>query len=146
MTNVPIVTLGVVLLIGGVSWPKYMVAELGVLFLMIQALSRYRLIRRIRKLREKDGQLEALVAEPNKWVSVDGLKRVVATNFPYADPWRPISLGYPGLKLYIDGVEEKVEVLFAYGMESARDEAVEELAERYPDAILENEELANSDD
>lgn len=139
MSSVILVALAILLIIIGAILSNYYVAGFGVFILALQIKSRYRFVRDIRKLREVDGRLEALVSESRGWVSVDGLKRIAITNFPYADPWRPITLGYPGLILKIDGVDEDVEVLFAYGLDLARDDVAEMLVKRYPAAVMEKE-------
>lgn len=99
---------------------------LAVWILVDQFCSRFSHVRAIRALRIKRGRLEVRVAE-NDWRADVVILDVAAEDFPYADPWRPFTLGYPGIRLRVrsSGREFLVEDIFAYGMAPARDDVVQ---------------------
>jgi hypothetical protein len=95
---------------------------LAAIILTVQVASRLRHIRQLRTVREQNGRLQVYVRSSGRWVTVDTLTEVRKKQFPYADPWRPITVGYPGIELRIPSLDDPAEVLFPYGLEHLRDE------------------------
>jgi hypothetical protein len=106
--------------------------SLAGLILCSQIISRLRHMRELDCLRNRRGKVEFWDDGVKRWVSEDRIERIVRKNFSYSDPWRPVTLGYPGIEVFLSGVPEPVEVLYPAGLEELRDSVFEYLSGRHP--------------
>lgn len=96
-----------------------------------QFVSRFRHIRRISRLRERGGCLEVFDQDTQRWLPQTMIQGVARKDFPYPDPWRPITIGYPGLHIELRGKRRAVEHLFPPGLEEHRDAVFRLLVKRF---------------
>jgi hypothetical protein len=99
-----------------------LLAFFGAGLFLIQFISRIRHILAISCLRVRNGQLQVFDPAIKRWLPSTAITEISKKDYPYPDPWRPITIGYPGLELHLRDKTEAVEHLFAPGMEVLRDE------------------------
>ena len=129
------VLLAVVFIVGGLLASRSLLTSValvavGGIILLTQIWSRLRHIRGLRRLRDRNGRLEVYERTSGQWISAEAITNVRRKEFPYSDPWRPITVGYPGLAIQLASLDEPIEVLYAYGLEDLRDEVYDYLVER----------------
>lgn len=100
-----------------------------------QVYSRIVHVRFIRQIRQRSGILEIFDRESGRWVPATGITGMRKEFFLYADPWRPITLGYPGIELSLEGASSKAEILYPYGLDYERDRLFAYLARLYQDKV-----------
>jgi len=117
------------------------VALLGfaALLLLVQLVSRVRHLRSLDRIRYVRGTVQFRSDEAGAWVSEDRVERIASKRFLYADAWRPITLGYPGIEVKLSGIREPVELLYPPGFEELRDRMFAYLSRRHPNDIVESE-------
>lgn len=122
-------------------WYKFWVGAVMLAIALVlvagQVLTRLKHIREIRALRMSHHELEAKHPVSNNWLPATAIESFRKEYFPFPDPWRPITVGYPGIEIRLKGVSQPIEDLFAYGMDELRDRVFECLKERYPDKAIE---------
>jgi hypothetical protein len=116
------ITSSVVVLVFDKTMIAALLAFLGTGILLIQFLSRIRHILDISYLRVRNGQLQVFDPATKRWLPSTAITEISKKDYPYPDPWRPITIGYPGLELHLRDRTEAIEHLFAPGMEVHRDE------------------------
>lgn len=109
------------------------------LLLLVQLISRVRHLRSLNRIRFARGALELWSDEADAWISEDDVERITSKRFPYADAWRPITLGYPGIEVKLSGISEPVEQLYPPGFEEMRDRMFAYLSHRHPDKVVASE-------
>jgi len=85
--------------------------------MITQILSRLKHIKEIRALRFQGDRLEVRHPESQNWLPAENIVSFQKQNFIYADPWRPFTVGYPGIEIRLKDVSSSADDLFAYGME-----------------------------
>ena len=95
--------------------------SLAVLILLIQIISRMRHMLKIRTVRPSRNSFYVFDIKTGKKFLPEDIRRVRKKSFEYADPWRPITLGYPGLEIELANVDYTIEDLYPWGLESLRD-------------------------
>ena len=129
---------GILWAFGQTVWSLVFVG-IAVLGLTQQVISRVVHVRAIRCLRIKNGQYQVQNPHSGKWVDFDDVVSFEKTDFLYADPWRPFTLGYPGIRFALKrdagstgGPLILAEDMFGYGMDPVRDRVFEKLRQKYP--------------
>ena len=112
---------------------------LAALLLLVQLVSRVRHVRSLDRIRCVRGTVELWSDEASAWVSDHRVERIASKRFLYADAWRPITLGYPGIEVKLSGIREPVELLYPPGFEELRDRMFAYLSRRHPANIVESE-------
>ncbi len=112
---------------------------LAALLLLVQLVSRVRHVRSLDRIRCVRGTVELWSDEAGAWVSEDRVERIASKRFLYADAWRPITLGYPGIEVELSGISEPVELLYPPGFEELRDRMFAYLSRRHPKNIVASE-------
>ena len=130
-----LMVLAVCLILLGVRFLGFALVAAAIGIVMVQLATRIRHIRAISHLRVRRGALEVLDNKTGAWLPVNAIERIRREDFPYADPWRPITLGYPGLSIALRGGSKPVEHLYPPGLEEQRDEAFRCLMRHYPELI-----------
>jgi len=95
---------------------------LSLILIIVQIVSRIRFIRTLRTIRHVQGEIEFFDRPSNKWLPGSRIKRIVKREFSHSDPWRPLTVGFPGIEVQLEGVIKPVELLYPYGLEVERDE------------------------
>lgn len=129
---------GILWAAGQIAWSLVFVV-VAVLGLTQQVVSRVVHIHKIRCLRIKNGTYQVKNPHSGKWVGFDQVVSFEKAEFRYADPWRPFTLGYPGIRFALKPDEGPTggplilaEDMFGYGMEPMRDRVFETLHKKYP--------------
>ncbi len=128
MTHVGAAFLALVFLILGFSLLAWfpIVAKvflvLSLILITVQIVSRIRFIRTLRIVRHVQGAIEIFDRPSNKWLPENRIKRIAKREFLHPDPWRPLTVGFPGIEVQFEGVIKPVELLYPYGLEDERDE------------------------
>jgi uncharacterized membrane protein len=94
---------------------------LSLILITVQIVSRIRFIRTLRIIRHVQGQIEIFDRPSNKWLPGSRIKRIAKREFSHADPWRPLTVGFPGIEIQFEGVIKPVALLYPYGLEDERD-------------------------
>ncbi len=94
---------------------------LSLILITVQIVSRIRFIRTLRIVRHVHGEIEFFDRPSNKWLPGSRIKRIAKKEFSHADPWRPLTVGFPGIEVQLEGVTKPVELLYPYGFEDERD-------------------------
>ncbi len=115
------------LLVGRYPFVAGSLLVLGAILLLIQLVSRLRHIRDLRTLRERAGSLEVRVPSSSQWVPVVRITSAHKGDFPRPDPWRPITLGYPGIEIKVSSISEPIKQLYPCGLEDLRDQVYDYL-------------------
>ncbi len=105
-------------------WLGSLIVFLSRQVLKSQLTSRISHVRKLAAFRIERGELCVY----DKHGSRDGwsqIARIRREDFLHCDPWRPITIGYPGIEIILEGHGEPIEHLCAYGMEEDRDEIFE---------------------
>ncbi len=86
-----------------------------------QFTSRIMHVRKLAAFKFEDGELYVYDKHGlrHSWRRITRIRR---DSFLHCDPWRPITIGYPGIEIILAGQGEPIEHLCAYGMEEDRDE------------------------
>jgi hypothetical protein len=92
------------------------------MFLIVQIISRMRHMSAIMAVRPQGSSFYVLDHKTGRRYLPNDVRGVSKKEFEYSDPWRPITVGYPGLKIELANVKEPVEHLYPWGLESLRDE------------------------
>ncbi len=127
MAHVGAVLLALVFLILGLSLLAWFstVAKvflgLSLILITVQIVSRFRFIRTLRIIRHVQGQIEIFDRPSNKWLPGSRIKRITQREFTHADPWRPLTVGFPGIEVQLEGVIKPVALRYPYGLEDERD-------------------------
>jgi hypothetical protein len=110
-------------------WIGGLIAVLGRRVLKSQLVSRIKHVRKLSALKFEQGELTVYDKDGlhHSWRLIAKIRK---KEYLYCDPWRPITVGYPGIEISLDGQNEPVEHLCAYGMEEDRDELYE-LLQKY---------------
>ena len=95
---------------------------LTLILITVQIVSRIRFIRTLRIVRHVQGEIEFFDRPSNKWLRGRRIKRIAKKEFSRADPWRPLTFGFPGIEVQLEGVTKPIELLYPYGLEVDRDE------------------------
>lgn len=138
MVHLPGFVMGVLLLVLGLAtfskfpWVSKVMLPLSAWILLVQVISRVRFIRSLDAIRPFEGNVEIYHAENRRWYPGDSITSVAKKDFAYADPWRPITVGFPGIEIVLKGVSTPAEVLFPYGLDEHRDKVFDHLAELFP--------------
>ncbi len=106
-----------------------LLAGLSAILFANQLVSRWHYISGLSSLRLGRRGLEVKDREGDQWVGSERVEGVEKTFFPYSDPWRPITVGFPGIRIELSGRDRPVEHLLPYGMEAQRDRAFDRLTE-----------------
>lgn len=128
MTHVGAAFLALVFLILGLSLLAWFstVAKvflvLSLILITVQIVSRIRFIRTLRNVRHVQGEILIFDRPSNTWFPGSRIKRLAKREFSRPDPWRPLTVGFPGIEVQIEGVIKPVELLYPYGLEEERDE------------------------
>ena len=128
MAHVGAVLLALVFLILGLSLLAWFSTVAKVFFVLslivitVQIASRIRFIRKIRIVRHVEGEIEFFDRPSNKWLPGKRIIRIATKEFSHSDPWRPLTVGFPGIEIQLEGVTKPVELLYPYGLEVDRDE------------------------
>ena len=109
----------------------------AVVILIGQVKSRIKHAGKIRALRMRGGRLVVRHPKSDGWLPAEKIASFRKTFYAYADPWRPFTIGYPGIEIRLRGISSPAEDLFAYGMTEQRDRVFEYLKNLYPDKALE---------
>jgi hypothetical protein len=127
MCHLPALAIAVVFLVTGLvtigrfPWTSGVLLALSAWILGVQVVSRVRFIRGLSAIRPFEGGVEIFYAENRRWYPGSSLTSLAKKDFAYADPWRPITVGFPGIEIGLKGVSTPAEVLFPYGLEEHRD-------------------------
>ena len=114
-------------------WVGIILLGIALVLAASQVASRLKHIRKIRALRMSNNNLEVRHPVSNAWLPAASIESFRKEDFSFVDPWRPITVGYPGIEIRLKGVSQPAEDLFAYV--PIRDEAsVEEST--IPEVIL----------
>ncbi len=95
---------------------------LSLILITVQIVSRIRFIRTLRIIRYVQGEIEIFDRASNQWLPGRRIKRITKREFSHADPWRPLTVGFPGIEVQLEGVIKPVALLYPYGLEDERDE------------------------
>ncbi len=95
---------------------------LSLILITVQIVSRIRFIRTLRTIRHVQGEIEIFDRASNQWLPGRRIKRIAKREFSHADPWRPLTVGFPGIEVRLEGVIKPVALLYPYGLEHERDE------------------------
>ena len=95
---------------------------LSLILITVQIVSRVRFIRTLRIIRHVQGEIEIFDRASNKWLPGSRVKRITKTEFSHSDPWRALTVGFPGIEVQLEGVIEPVALLYPYGLEDERDQ------------------------
>lgn len=134
----------VCLLIGARLWQSSpgkgaALLSIGALFLLIQILTRNTHIQEGRRLRLRRGTPQLLDPQTGGWKALDELESSIVSitkdYYPFADPWRPFTLGYFGIAITLRDREQPVLHLLPWGLESLRDDQFKWLEERFPNLL-----------
>lgn len=104
--------------------------SLAGLLLVLQIISRATHMSKIRAVMPSGSSFYVLNRKTGKRFAPDDIQCVRKKDFDYSDPWRPVTLGYPGLEIQLVNVKEPVEHLYPWGLTSLRDEMFRYLKER----------------
>ncbi len=127
MVHAGAVVLALVFLILGLSllaWFSTVAKVFRVLSLIlstVQIVSRIRFIRTLRIIRQVQGKIEIFDRASNKWLPGSRIKRITKKEFLHADPWRPLTVGFSGIEVQLEGIIKPVALLYPYGLEDERD-------------------------
>jgi hypothetical protein len=94
---------------------------LSLILITVQIASRIRFIRKLRIIRHVQGEIKIFDRPSNKWLPGSRIKKITKREFSHSDPWRPLTVGFPGIEVQLEGVTEPVAVLYPYGLEDERD-------------------------
>jgi len=94
---------------------------LSLILITVQIVSRIRFIRTLRIIRHVQGKIEIFDRASNKWLPGSRIKRITKKEFLHADPWRPLTVGFSGIEVQLEGVIKPVALLYPYGLEDERD-------------------------
>lgn len=129
---------GILWAAGQTTWSLIFVA-VSVTGLTQQGVSRLVHLRAIRSLRVKHGGYQVKNPHSGTWVDFDRVVSFEKANFRYPDPWRGVTLGYPGIRFALKADESSAkapliiaEDRFGYGMDPVRDQVFETLRQKYP--------------
>ncbi len=86
-----------------------------------QVISRIKHVKQLGAFKFEDGELFVYDKHGLRFSS-RLIVKIRKKDFLYCDPWRPITIGYPGIEIMLDGQEEAIEHLCAYGMDEDRNE------------------------
>ncbi len=103
-----------------------------------QIISRIKCIKDMRAVRIKNVKLEIRSPHTSQWLSDPSVVSFSKRTFPYSDPWRPFTIGFPGIEIVLKNFEKPLKVLFPYGLETSRDEVFEVLNSDFPEKELED--------
>jgi hypothetical protein len=94
-----------------------------------QVTSRIEHVRELGAFKFEEGELVVYDGDGirHSWRSISRIRK---DHFSYSDPWRPITIGYPGIEIHLEGRDEPIEHLCAYGMDEDRDE-IFDLVQQY---------------
>jgi hypothetical protein len=95
--------------------------SLAGLLLVVQIISRARHMFTIRAVRRSGNSFVVLHRKTGQRFSPHDIRCVRKKDFPYSDPWRPITIGYPGLEIQVMNFEDTIEHLYPCGLEDLRD-------------------------
>ncbi|MBI2360017.1 MAG: hypothetical protein HYV04_14170 [Deltaproteobacteria bacterium] len=103
--------------------------------LIVQVVSRVRYISKLQTIRPVPGGVEIFHWPSKRWLPGTLITTIAKEDFAYADPWRPITIGHPGIDITFQDVPEPAQVLFPYWLEWHRDQVFDYLARLFPDKI-----------
>lgn len=104
------------------SWYGLTLLILSGLMLTVQIISRVKHILAIRSLLFQDGKWRVFDRNKGNWYAIHDIEKVRKDFFVFADPWRPITIGYPGREIKLMGIEKPVLHLCPYGCDELRDQ------------------------
>jgi xanthosine utilization system XapX-like protein len=116
--------------------PGLALLGLATLILSVQLVSRVRHVRALNRIRCSNGQLGFWSDEARAWIPAARVESVCRKDYAYADPWRPVTLGYPGIEIRLAGLTRPVEQLYPAGTEELRDAMFRYLSRRLPGKAL----------
>jgi len=116
--------------------------SLAGLLLVVQIISRARHMFKIRAVRRSRSSFTLLHPKTRQRFSPDDIQSVRKKDFLHPDPWRPITLGYPGLEIQLANVEEAIEHLYPCGVEDLRDKMFTYLKEHLSADVQFEEDVA----
>ncbi len=85
----------------------------GLLF-VLQIISRVHHMFTIRAVRPSGNSFAVLHRKTGQRFSPDQIQCIRKKEFFYSDPWRPITLGYPGLEIQLANIKEATEHLYPW--------------------------------
>ena len=91
------------------------------LLLVVQITARAHHMFTIRSIRRSGRSFTVLQRKTGQRFSPADIRCVRKKEFLRPDPWRPITLGYPGLEILLSNVEETIPHLYPCGQEDLRD-------------------------
>ena len=94
---------------------------LSLFLITVQIVSRIRFIRTLRIIRHVQSEIEIFDRPSNKWLPGSRIKRITKKEFSHADPWRPLTVGFPGIEVQLEGVIKPVALRYPCGLEDERD-------------------------
>ena len=92
----------------------------GLLF-FVQIFSRVHHMFTIRAVRPSGNSFVVLNRKTGQRYSPEEIQCIRKKEFHYSDPWRPITLGYPGLEIQLANIEETIVHLYPCGLDNLRD-------------------------
>jgi hypothetical protein len=122
--------------IRGFPWTSGVVLAFSALILGTQVVSRVRFIRGLSAIRPFEGGVEIFHTENRRWYPGSSVTSLAKKDFAYADPWRPITVGFPGIEIGLKGISTPAEVLFPYGLEEHRDKVFEHLEKLFTGRVV----------
>ncbi len=126
MAHTGAVLLALVFLILGLSllaWFSTMAKVflvLSLILIAVQIVSRIRFIRTLRIVRQVQGEIEIFDRASNTWLPGSRINRTTKREFSHADPWRPLTVEFPGIEVQLEGVIKPVALRYPYGLEDER--------------------------
>ena len=98
----------------------------------VQVVSRVKFIRKLEAIRPTEGKLKIFHPGTKRWVPGNLVTGIVKEDYASPDPWRPVTLGFPGITITLKGIPEPAEVMFPYGFEDFRDRVFDYLTNSLP--------------
>lgn len=141
MAHLPALVFGLLLLMVGLatvpkfSWLSKILLAIAAWIILAQVISRLWFIRSLYAIRPSQGGVEVFHAENRRWYPGSSVMSLAKKDFAYADPWRPITVGFPGIEIDLKGVSTPAEVLFPYGLEEHRDRVFDHLERLFADRV-----------
>ena len=127
LMHIGAVLLGLLLLLGGFVSLFFFKSVavicilLSILIFVTQVYTRIAHILEIQSIRKKGNAILIYHHKAGRNFNASEILSIEKKDFAYADPWRPITLGYPGIEINLKNESVPAEHLYPYGSEELRD-------------------------